>query len=107
MIFRKQAVLSVGGYPELYPEDYLMWVKLIQSGYKIANISDVLVRMRTGDDFITRRGWKFLQGELKIYRYMYITKFINLYEFIKIVFLKSVLRLSPGFIKVFLYNVAR
>ncbi len=107
VIFRKHAVLAVGGYPELYPEDYLLWVKLIQAGYKIANVPDVLVRMRTGVDFITRRGWKFLRGELRIYHYMYKTGFINLFEFINIVLMKSVLRLSPGFIKVFLYKVAR
>lgn len=107
VIFRKQVVLAVGGYPELYPEDYLLWIKLIQSGYKIANIPDVLVRMRTGDDFITRRGWKFLKGELRIYQYMYKTGFINFFEFFNIVLMKSVLRLSPGFIKVYLYKVAR
>ncbi len=107
VIFRKRVVLSVGGYPELYPEDYLLWVMLIQSEYKISNIPDVLVRMRTGHDFITRRGWSFLKGELQTYRYLYKTNFINLYEYIKIVFLKSLLRLSPGFVKVFLYKVAR
>lgn len=107
VIFRKEAVLSVGGYPELYPEDYLLWVKLIQQGFKIANIPDVLVRMRTGEGFITRRGWLFLKGELRIYRYMYKTNFINFFEYIQIVMLKSVLRLSPGVVKLFLYKVAR
>jgi len=107
VIFRKQAVLSVGGYPEIYPEDYLLWIKLIQADYKVANIPDVLVRMRTGEGFITRRGWKFLKGELRIYHYMYKTGFISFIEFINIVLMKSVLRLSPGFIKVFLYRVAR
>lgn len=107
VIFRKQAVLSVGGYPEIYPEDYLLWIKLIQKGHKIANISDVLVRMRTGQDFITRRGRHFLKGEIQIYKYMYRTKFINLFEFLFIFLIKTILRLSPNFIKVFLYKMAR
>ncbi|MFM9625766.1 hypothetical protein ACKI14_48885, partial [Streptomyces turgidiscabies] len=85
VIFRKQAVLSVGGYPEIYPEDYLLWIKLIQADYEVANIPDVLVRMRTGEGFITRRGWKFLKGELRIYHYMYKTGFISFFEFINIV----------------------
>ena len=106
-IFSKQVVLSVGGYPELYPEDYLLWVKLIQAGYKIANMPDVFVKMRTGEDFIVRRGWKFLRGELRIYHFMYKTGFINLFEFTNIVLIKSALRLSPGFIKIFLYRIAR
>lgn len=107
VIFRKKAVLSVGGYPKLYPEDYFLWVKLIQAGYKIANVADVLVKMRTGEGFISRRGWKFLKGELRIYHHMYKTGFINLLAFINIVLMKSILRLSPGFIKIFLYKVAR
>ena len=107
VVIRKQAVLSVGGYPELYPEDYLLWIKLIQAGYKIANMPDVLIKMRTGDGFIKRRGWKFLKGELRVYHYMYKTGFTNFFEFINIVLIKSILRLAPGFIKVFLYKVVR
>lgn len=107
VIFRKQAVLSVGGYPELYPEDFLLWIKLIQARYKIANVPDVLVKMRTGEGFITRRGWKFLKGELRVYHHMYKTGFINLLAFINIVLMKSILRISPRFIKIFLYKVAR
>lgn len=107
VIFRKDAVYAVGGYPEFYPEDYLLWVKLIQAGYKITNIPNVLVKMRTGEGFITRRGWRFLKGEIRVYSYMYKSKFINLFEFINIVLIKSALRLSPRFIKVFLYKVAR
>lgn len=107
VIFRKQVIIDVGGYPEIYPEDYLMWVKLIQSSYKIANISDLLVKMRTGNDFISRRGWMFLKGELRIYHYMFETGFINFFEFINIIAIKSVLRLSPSFIKVLLYKVMR
>lgn len=107
VIFRKQAVIAVGGYPEVYPEDYLLWVRLIQFDFKIANMPDVLVRMRTGNDFITRRGWRFLKGELRTYHHMYKTGFISLLAFINIVLMKAVLRLSPRFIKMFLYKVAR
>ena len=85
----------------------MLWIKLIQSGNKIANIPDMILRMRTGEDFITRRGWRFLKGELRIYRYMYSTNFINLFEFSYIVITRSVLRLSPTFVKVLLYKMAR
>lgn len=106
-IFRKSAVESVGGYPEVYPEDYLLWVKLIQQGHQLANLPYELLRMRAGDEFITRRGLQFLKGELKIYRYMYQTEFINFFEYVKIIILRSVLRLSPPFVKLLLYRVAR
>ncbi len=107
VIFRKSAILDVGGYPEIYPEDYLLWVKLIQKGYRLANLPDTLLKMRTGDQFITRRGYRFLIGELRIYRYMYQTKFITLFEYLKVISERCILRLSPSFVKLFLYKVAR
>jgi GT2 family glycosyltransferase len=106
-IFRKEAVLSVGGYPDLYPEDYLLWVKMIINGSNIANIPEVLLRMRTDETFITRRGYDFLKGEIKIYQYMRSEGFITNYEYYKIILIRSVLRLSPDFFKVLLYKFAR
>jgi len=106
-IFRKQAVLSVGGYPDLYPEDYLLWVKMIINGSDLANIPEVLLKMRTDEGFITRRGYNFLKGEIKIYRYMRVEGFISYLEYIKIILIRSALRLSPNFLKVLLYKFAR
>lgn len=106
-IFRKEAALSVGGYPDLYPEDYLLWVKMIINGSNLANIPEVLLRMRTDQGFITRRGYNFLKGEIKIYQYMRADGFISWSEYYKIIFIRSVLRLSPDFIKVWLYQIAR
>lgn len=106
-IFRKSVILGVGGYYNIYPEDHLLWVRVIQSGYKLANIPNVLLRMRTGEAFITRRGFTFLKGELISYRLMYKSSFINFGELIKASFLRAVVRLSPDFIKLFMYKKMR
>lgn len=106
-IFRKSVILEVGGYPDIYPEDHLLWVRVIKAGYKLANIPQVLLRMRTGEDFITRRGYTFLKGELKSYHSMRKMKFIKRREFIKVSVLRSFLRLSPNFLKVWLYKKMR
>lgn len=100
-------ILQIGGYPDIYPEDYLLWVRVLQAGYKLANIPEVLLHMRTGDDFITRRGYKFLKGELRSYRIMYQDGFINFYQFMKVSLLRSLVRLSPAFVKVWLYKNMR
>ncbi len=106
-MFRKKAVFAVGCYPDFYPEDYLLWIKLIQADYKIANLPDVLVKMRTGHDFYTRRGWRFLKGEVGVYRHMHRTQFIGLFQFTVVVLMKTVLRLSPVFLKALMYKLAR
>lgn len=106
-IFRKSVILSVGGYANIYPEDHLLWVRVLQAGYQLANIPNVLLRMRTGDDFITRRGYTFLKGELTSYRMMYQSGFLTFGQFIKVSVLRSLVRLSPDFLKVWLYKKLR
>ncbi|MFB2761457.1 glycosyltransferase [Shewanella xiamenensis] len=106
-IFRKSLILKVGGYPDIYPEDHLLWVRVLQQGHKIANIPQVLLLMRTGEDFITRRGYKFLKGELKSYRIMYESNFLSFGEFIRVSALRTCVRLSPDFLKIWLYKNIR
>jgi glycosyltransferase involved in cell wall biosynthesis len=47
-IFNKEIVISVGGYnPKmLYVQDYDLWLRIINSGYSITNLSDYLVKYR-------------------------------------------------------------
>lgn len=66
---KKDALFKAGGYrPLLLLEDYYLWLNMIAAGCKLANINELLVYVRTGDDFNLRRGlkqrivgWKVLQ----------------------------------------------
>lgn len=107
VMFKKSAVLDVGGYPVIYPEDHLLWVKLILNGYRLANVQDIIVRMRTNEAILTRRGYNFLKGQIFTFNYMYRSGFINFSEYLRVVISVSILRLSPGFIKIYLYRYAR
>ena len=72
-IFRKRAVLAVGGYPEFRnAQDYALWSLLIVRGYRLANHHDLLVMMRAGSDLINRRGFKFLKNEVDLLKYQYM-----------------------------------
>lgn len=55
--FRKSAVLQLGGY-EYVPgaEDWWLWHRLAQAGYRLGNLPDTLVRYRVGAGAYTRRG---------------------------------------------------
>lgn len=106
-IYRKSVILDCGRYPDIYPEDHLLWVRVLQAGHKMANIPEVLLRMRTGEDFITRRGYQFLKGELASYKKMYESNFLSLYEFLKVSILRTVVRLSPDILKLWLYKNMR
>lgn len=73
VMYSKSAVLEVGGYSEDFGklEDYKLWVDLIISGKRLANLADVLVNVRVGNGFIARRSdkreiqdWDMLQRYL-------------------------------------------
>jgi glycosyltransferase involved in cell wall biosynthesis len=106
-IFRKQIILRLGGYPEIYPEDYMLWIKMLQHGARFANLPDSLMRVRAGEQFFKRRGRDILKGELRTYRYMYDSGFISVFEYVKNSLSRTVLRTSPDFIKSLLYRLAR
>ena len=105
--FKKSVAKEAGGYPPIYPEDYFLWVKLIQAGRRFHNLQTPLLRMRTGEAFIKRRGTDMLKGELRTYRYMLETGFINRKEFLIASALRSVVRLVPGWMKVIAYRYLR
>jgi GT2 family glycosyltransferase len=48
VMYRKSAVLAVGGYREgyIYVEDIDLWYRLVYSGYKISNVPKFLLKYR-------------------------------------------------------------
>lgn len=67
---KKEALEKAGGYRSLLLlEDYYLWLNMIASGCKLANINESLVYVRVGNGFDSKRGskeriegWKILQG---------------------------------------------
>ena len=56
VMYKKSAVISVGGYPEIRrAEDYYLWVKLLAEGYKAANLEKTLVYFRASEDSFARK----------------------------------------------------
>lgn len=106
-IFCKSDVLAAGGYPDIYPEDYMLWIKMIENGCIFQNESKVLVRMRTGLSFLNRRGFRFFLGELKTLIYMYRINFINIVELSLNVLVRLTYRNLPRSIKKHLYILLR
>src|SRR5690625_1362004 len=107
VMFKTSAVLEVGGYPNIYPEDYPLWVLMLAKGYKFANLPETLVKMRVGDALTARRGAKFLRGELEIFKLMRDIGFINKFEYWVNVVQRAFVRLGPAWFKKLLYKFMR
>ena len=106
-IFKKSAVMSVGGYPDIFPEDYALWSIMLVNKFRFSNIQETLLYMRTGPDFMRRRGFNFFKGEVRLLNYQKSTGFLSWYEFFISLLIKVVLRLSPLKFREFLYKFAR
>lgn len=104
VIYRKDDVLKAGGYPEIYPEDYALWNKMLSMGFNFANVQKVLLVMRTGDSMLQRRGFKFLKGEIQVHFQQYRLGLISGSRLLMNIIIKMVLRLAPLKIKNFLYK---
>ena len=61
---------AVGGFRTDWRvfEDYELWVRILQGGYKTANLPKVLVKMRTPEDFYKRRGGRKYAKKMVAFR---------------------------------------
>lgn len=107
-IFRRSIILELGGYPPLRKaQDYGLWSILLVKGYKLANLSDTLLQMRTGDDLFVRRGAGFLKHELALLHFQRQIGFLSWCEFVSNCVMKTGLRLAPAFVKKLAYRYLR
>lgn len=106
-MFRKSKVLAVGGYPLIFPEDYALWSLMMVKGLRFANIPEVLLHMRTGEDFIGRRGLNFLKGEIKLLKYQRDIGFLSWSSYLTNLLARAAVRLPPSAVRRLLYKISR
>ena len=65
VMYKKSAVIDSGSYQDFYHlEDYLLWVKILQNGYKGYNLQEPLLWMRAGEEMYKRRaGIKYAKSQ--------------------------------------------
>lgn len=98
-IYKKDAVISVGKYPEItsYCEDWWLALRLMKRGYELANIQRSLVKVRGGNNFFTRRsGIKYLKIEIMNFLQMYNENLIGFYDLVRNIFIRLPIRLLPN-----------
>lgn len=106
-IYRRESILRVGGYPPFFPEDWALWALLIVNDLSLANIPEVLLKMRTPRDFIYRRGFSFLIGEIQLFGYQKKIGFLTFSEYLLNLAIRISIRLPPAFIRRSLYRIGR
>lgn len=71
VMFRKSDIIASGNYQHWYlDEDTYLWGRVLKKGFKIANLQDVLVNVRSGKDMYARRGgWKYFKSDTAILKW--------------------------------------
>lgn len=79
VMFKKKDVEAVGGYLDWYcNEDYYLWIRMYLANMKFANLNDILVNVRVGEDMYKRRGGlRYFKSEAKLQRYMLSNRIIG------------------------------
>lgn len=107
VIYRKKAVIDAGGY-EGFPEDYMLWVRMLMNGSKFHNLQESLLYFRFSPEVIKRRGgWKYAKNDFKTQLTFYRTGFIGLGTFIYNVSVRIMVRLIPNSFRIRIYKLLR
>ncbi len=106
--FRKKDVLSVGGYPLFKKaQDYALWSLMYVKGFNFANIDKTLLKMRTGNGLLKRRGFFYFKNEIKILQFQLRIGLINQRQFLTNFLLRGFIRIQPNFLKALIYKVIK
>jgi glycosyltransferase involved in cell wall biosynthesis len=105
IMYKKSALVNVGGYKLKEFEDYFLWIRLLHNGYISANLNDILINYRIGNNLISRRtGYTYASREYKFAALAKRIGYFNQFEFLRFVILRLPLRYFPEFVLRIIYR---
>lgn len=106
VMYRKSVVDAVGGYSRIRRcEDYDLYVRMLQDGYKSQNCEKILVDFRLNEDAYSRRGMKDnLIGFIKVRWEIHKNGFSSFLDFLVPCCGQVVLSIAPNSVKDLIYK---
>lgn len=105
--FRKESVLSVGNYKHFDKfEDYYLWARLLEKGYKLANLDMICVYARVNDAMYMRRaGLPYFKQTVKMEKFLLESGLMNKKQYCRNLCIRFCgVVLVPNWLRRFLYN---
>jgi len=98
VMFKKSAVLNAGNYKTCpLMEDTYLWVRMLQSGARCANIDEPLVFARIGNDMFDRRGgWQYYKKYTAGRKMVYKTGYISAIDYYYTLAVQMVVSIMPN-----------
>jgi glycosyltransferase involved in cell wall biosynthesis len=105
VVFRKSSVCRAGGYSDYrYAQDYHLWVKMLMTGCKFANLPDPLVLASAGGKMISKRGGiKHFLNEFKMQKEFLNIGFTTPLHFVLNSVTRLAVRIVPNSWRMFIY----
>ena len=106
VVYRRSAVHAAGGYQPLpLMEDYWLFVRMIVTGARVANLPEPLVKYRVGPALYARRGGlRLLRSELLLQRQLRRIGFTSRVEYTRNVVVRGGYRLVPSALRRAVYE---
>lgn len=106
VMYKKSAVLRAGNYEHCpLMEDDMLWIRMLISGAKCANIDDYLVYARTGYAMIERRGgWEYYKKYKDAKKKILATGYISKWDYYKTVGIQLVVTMVPRKVRLYIFT---
>lgn len=106
IMYKKSDVEAAGGYQDFYLlEDYYLWIRMLQHGFIGYNLQEPLLWMRAGSDMYKRRGgWKYVQSQRNLFKYMAQTGFITTGQYQIQSLIRLIGAIIPNWMRAFLFK---
>lgn len=105
VMYRKSDVIDSGMYIEIRGfEDYYLWYRMLNKGYRSHNIDESLLKVRTGNSLICRRiGISYFKNEFYFQKTILNEGYITYFDFISNMLIRGIPRLLPFQLLRFIY----
>lgn len=105
-MFRKQAVIRVGGYqPMPLFEDYYLWARMLQQGYRFHNLQQPLLLFRRSSEMIRRRGGlAYIHHEIYFFCKLHHIGYISWLTIVRNIGVRIFVRLLPNSLRSYIYK---
>lgn len=106
VMFRKQAVMSVGGYQskKLF-EDYFLWGRMLMAGCRFHNLQESLLLFRRSPEMIHRRGgFAYARYEIQLFQDLNRIGYVSKLQLVKNIAIRYIVRILPNCIRGGIYK---
>lgn len=104
---KRDSMLAAGNYrPDDRMEDYSLWARMLANGMKLANLPDVLAKVRAGESEMSARrgGVQYAREEIRLQREFYRIGFVSAPLAFLNVAIRVPVRLMPSNVRSFSYQ---